>query len=66
MKLETLPFAQRYAGPPVDSGTVINFLSRMRISNRPALMPGQSAEIIDLTVYRLLKAHRGPRPSGRL
>jgi len=67
MKFEALPPSQRLWSSPKRPGTVIEFQNRLRPRDRRAPSSREhGGEIIDFTVYRLLKAHRSPPPSSRL
>ena len=59
MKLETLPPSQRLQpAPATRSATVIEFRRPLRPRDRRLPASRDGAEIVDFTVYRLLKAHR--------
>ena len=66
MNFEALSPSKRFWSSLARRGTVLEFRDQMRPRDRRAPLPEHGAEIIDLTVYRLLKEHRSPRPSAGL
>jgi hypothetical protein len=66
VNFELLPQSKRFWSSLARRGTVLEFREQMRPRDRRAPRPEQGAEIIDLTVYRLLKEHRSARPSAGL
>jgi hypothetical protein len=63
VNFELLPQSKRFWSSLARRGTVLEFREQMRPRDRRAPPNEHGAEIIDLTVYRLLKEHRGSHPS---